>query len=496
MYIHEFNEITLVKTRNAKRGKSRKLLRRLGKGDAFQVHGCAVTSAYGLTVTAVARWRRPLHITDGERHWRFSRLEVMYGGSAYLFTIPAAQMEKPLTLPSLAFNAGEINMLRQMADELRSSGDCVEKTDHIKMPEKVELKAARAVAQQLPYAPSDVLEVMEENPWAAELLLAATLANLRPWFGQTAAPNLVVNVVIPSRNSDGSALDALRKVLQSFAFLGDADGGFLAEREMNRMQDISAWLESNSQIALLHCSAEVSDRIRQQAENTPAGQRAFSSYPLLCVNSEAIGSCVDNIFLPSRCTPCTVAQQDALRRMMALLLEEPKAMVGQILSNRRQLLAMPEAYRKSYVTSWREAVRTAIITREPQLSDVMEDSAAKAELLQAERAGKLRRGIELITNTEKYKAEIGIFPPSKREATELLSTEFVCLAHRVKGTDLLVFSKDSMLRLLLRTGVDETYLELVFQKLDRLGVLRNRRDSLHFKEGGNGRFITMFAEKL
>ncbi len=178
------------------------------------------------------------------------------------------------------------------------------------------------------------------------------------------------------------------------------------------------------------------------------------------------------------------------------LLLTPRKLVKRIIAVHHRELVQPDAYRKNTSSIWLNATRACIVDKVPELRSVMKNASAEAEVINLERAEKLKSGMALLTDPREYCQEIGKFPDSDKEAKERLAADYICLEHSVKGDSLLIFTKESMLRLLRRRGLDESFLELVYQKLSHSDALRSRSDSLHFAKSANGRFVTIYAKKF
>ncbi len=249
MHICDIQDVTMVAKIECRENFMQRLLYRLEGSESYQVKDGTVTAAYGVAVTAVARWLRPVRYTDGVRHWRFARLEVICAGKGYLFAIPVNRIGKPFDLPGLEFNETEVKLLHLIADELRRPKDWREEVIKIRDRSKENLKANRTIAEQLPTNTSNA-QLMLREPWVAEVMLTAVLTNLRPWFPRGEIPGFVTNFVVPSRGSDGSTEEALQGLLRSFAFLGDGQRGFLQELEFDSKEELCRWRDDGTQFSL------------------------------------------------------------------------------------------------------------------------------------------------------------------------------------------------------------------------------------------------------
>ena len=490
--------VILLSKQKSRLKEVKKLQKRLRGSESFEVNRSGIVFSGQTYFCGIARWRKPVCITDGQTSARWQFLELHLGGQCHTFAIKSEVASKHPDLPGMPLSREERELLYDMASELRRPKDCRE-LYAIRNPERKNVKENRSWIAEEP--DSELLsQMMGSSTLIPELCVIAVLTNLRPWLSPSLRPDHITNFVTDGKNYL-SQIECLRKLSRSLNFTSEADHPLLIEITAEDVKDLKTWESIGNRMSLIHCGRKVAGTLRHKTEQMDiaksAGQLAeqLSAQILLDSGAVRLFSCIDNIELP-KCPPeIRPEQQEVLRRALARVLDHPQKAARLLTTLYREKICSLDAYRLNSADVWKRSAQELFVHFYPFCGKHFENAAEQKRQLDELHSQQLQEAISLILTPARYLQEIRRWPASYEDAKDLLdgTHEAVALVNRQEA---LCFTDDSLKRLTSRVGLPGSMFDALIDRLKEIGAIRNRTKSLHFTSGTNGRFVTISSEKF
>lgn len=489
--------VILLCKQKSTQNEVKKWKKRLKGCENFQIDQNGIVYSGKTFFNGMARWKRPLCVTDGQVLTRWSILELYYIGYCFVFAIRADAVTRQPELPGMQFSKEERELVYYIADGLRRPKDYCEKSLCIQNPEKRSIKENLKQVTEVTDLKL-ISEMMLSSPLLPEFCTLAILTNLRPWLPPAMRPNYLTNFLTNVRNHS-SQLEYLRQLLQALNFTSEPEQPLLIEVSVENQKNLQMWESLGNRMALIHCGHKIASILCRKAEQLAlarsAGQLAegLPAQALIDSRSVLLSSCVNNVELPSCLTKIASEQQEVLRRALAQILEHPKREANRLLSIYQKKMHAPNAYRLNPADAWMRSAQEIFLHYYPSCGNFFQDAGERKRQQEMQRSKQLEEAVSLILTPDRFTEEIGKWPESNEEAKKLLdeTQEVVALNHKGK----LCFSHDSLRRLTSRVGLADVMYEPFIERLKEIGAIKDRTQSHHFRSSPNGRFITISPEK-
>lgn len=455
--------------------KSQKHLHKLlNASENFSVHGDIVLNSEGNTFHGIAFWGNTVTVRMNRRDYRYRLLNLDRLGTQSVYLVPIGTVDSIKSLPGIDLSHAELRLLMGMADTLRGVSPSKESRIRVKHPAKTCLETQTADLSKVSFDGAKLLAILKENPTLLLIAVAALDTQLRGLKNLDAVPAGIHNFVLPGGESDTerwfvSALNTLTFSNEIGAFSSGPiniklkDSGDLAKCENGGERMVLVRTASGALLWPLLERLEEQERIRKGRGiqvSSPAPPLVLSKGFLQCPQA------VD-IQLPKKIEALTVEQSHALRAAMSRIINKKTATT--LRDRWERTMQSEEAYHLSGFRVWRELLLATLVKTwfegNPLYRDacgLLEDTEAWQRKEEARREEILHKAFTLLSHPEKYRSEIIDRPASKTEAADRLASDalafrFTPLRGDDSGTELLAFTRQSLLRLLARVGCSEEF---------------------------------------
>lgn len=483
----------LIKTGSTPPKEAKQNKRKLNASPNWSVDRNTFCHSSGIRLTSIATWSADVIINIGVQEFHYRLINVDHLMSRKTFAIPADFLSqgKRIFLPGTSFDADNERLLLHMANEL--GGKLAGREIHIKCkhPAKPDVKRQRSAWDN---APGDgLLSLLQEKPWLIPVATAAMDTQLRSFKRFRDAPFSVYNFT--TQGVDWQADKVFLCALQAMNFTSAAKYRSAAPSEIiiREKKDWTAWRECHERMVLIRTATgsllaplfkELDERERVRycgglVEPPPA------TIPIVRCRSLLNRRGVLDTELPKGLTPLSLAEQDALRSMMANALYKINA--ENIYHCWREKMSMRESYRIDPYRCWQRFLMKAMMDSNfkgeayTQAMALMEDTAEMQQAEEAARNEAIARAINLISSPESFKDKIIDRPESKEEAIQQLNEKQEAVAFWFcpeKGKDsgrmMLAFTKESLSRLLKRVPLADELMDAFLIECERSGIMDKR----------------------
>lgn len=495
--------------------ESKKLRRRLKASHNLHLENGAVWHSSGASVSAIASWVGIVQITVNESCRRYRLLAFDRCGERSLFAIPIDIVDQFDTLPSTDYSAGEVKLLRLMADEV--SGQEATREYYIALPHP----ARRDILWQRDRWCEEpdreaLIEILRQRDWLIPVIAAALDVHLRSFKIFRDGPHGIYNITLSSNDlqADKNFCSVLRAL--NFTAAPSFMGMAVPEIFVRDKDDLRAWRGCHDRLILIRTATgslltplldEIDERERLRSCGGILPPR-LPTVPIVRCKAVLNRPFVVDVVLPKGEKPLSAVEQDILRSAMALAVNRK---VAQAVYDRwRERMSAPHAYRMDGFAAWVEAIGTeflrAAFASASQLRDqaleLLSDSQAEQERAEQERAALITRALDLIGAPNKFEREIIDRPDSKAAAVQQLDDEQTAVAFRFRpatgkdsGMHFLAFTRASLLRLLTRVSCGPELLDALLDAAEKSGLLDQRGRTIKLGKE-TGQFVTFHAEKF
>lgn len=448
-----------------------------------------VIHAFGVPMPGIATWHGFVGIPMGACEYRFRILFLDRGGRRTLFAIPVTKLNSLKELPGLNLTTSEMQLLIEMADDLRGSKSDREEIVRVKHPAAADLIENSEFWKKQAYDEGKLLDLLEKEPALLPLIVAVVDSQLRALKRCRRAPVVLFNFIPDSPKAQ--SVDAVLFALKSMTFSSAstcADQGPI-ELLVKDGHDLELWRNSMDRLVVLRTATgallrpifdelEERDRVAKCGGQMPA---PLSSIPIIISRSVLNNKFAVDIETSKHTNRLALEDAECLRTAVSRLMSEK--FIASAYHKWRSSMEKPDAaFRKAEKEWYNTLVRCLIdsLIHDSELHSraqllLMTEADRRAE---AERQLQilLERGVELVSSPELYIKQIIDRPASKAEAERLLSTDAVAFRFSPtrgedRGKELLAFSKSSLLRLLQRVSVTEKEYEAMLSECEKAGIL-------------------------
>ena len=230
--------------------ESKKLRRRLKASHNLHLENGAVWHSSGASVSAIASWVGIVQITVNESCRRYRLLAFDRCGERSLFAIPIDIVDQFDTLPSTDYSAGEVKLLRLMADEV--SGQEATREYYIALPHP----ARRDILWQRDRWCEEpdreaLIEILRQRDWLIPVIAAALDVHLRSFKIFRDGPLGIYNITLSS--NDLQADENFCSVLRALNFTAAPSfmGMAVPEIFVRDKDDLRAWRGCHDRLILI-----------------------------------------------------------------------------------------------------------------------------------------------------------------------------------------------------------------------------------------------------
>lgn len=494
--------------------ESKKLRRRLKASHNLHLENGAVWHSSGASVSAIASWVGIVQITVNESCRRYRLLAFDRCGERSLFAIPIDIVDQFDTLPSTDYSAGEVKLLRLMADEV--SGQEATREYYIALPHP----ARRDILWQRDRWCEEpdreaLIEILRQRDWLIPVIAAALDVHLRSFKIFRDGPLGIYNITLSSNDlqADKNFCSVLRAL--NFTAAPSFMGMAVPEIFVRDKDDLRAWRGCHDRLILIRTATgslltplldEIDERERLRSCGGILPPR-LPTVPIVRCKAVLNRPFVVDVVLPKGEKTLSTVEQDMLRSAMALAVNRK---VAQAVYNRwRERMSAPHAYRMDGFAVWAEVISTEFLRAvfsgpsglPSQALKLFSDSQAEQAQAEQEREQLISKAIELINTPSRFEREIADRPDSKEKARRLLDVDQKAVAFwyqpasgNNKGRQFLAFSTESLKRLIRRVGCGEELYDAVLAQAERSGILDQCNRSINLG-GSTFNAITFFVEK-
>lgn len=474
----------------------RKLQKRLRASENWQIaNGIYHTS--GVSVPAIASWGDMIIVRVASQERRYGILHLDYFGMRYIFAIPARTMGSTFELPGFDFSSAELQLLRLMANELRSAEDSREVLVTVKHPALKTARSQRSEWREVTVDRGRLLDLMYQEPLLLQVIAAAVDVQLRSFKRLKRAPLGVYHFQVAK---GGACADKwLSQVLQAVTFVN--------ERGKYGMGPIEIIMQAQADSKMCKCFPDrlvvvrtsttshlrpLLDEMELAEANGKAGWNKvekFMGTPI--VISQGLLHCrkAVDLLVPADITELSGEERDLLRAATAQVLSRETA--RNVLEQWEVSTSGMHAYRLDWFQIWRDILTKNIMQTwfgdSPlwhRAQMLLHKTQQQQEQEEREREEKIVCAVELLGNPDRFKNQILTErPESKNEAEMCLRSDAVAFQMTFqrgtdKGRTALAFTKDSLQRLLRGYGCSEMYYEAVLSRCEKLGLLDDKNRSI------------------
>lgn len=508
------NHVIALRPESIPPKESKKLRRRLKASHNLHLENGAVWHSSGASVSAIASWVGIVQITVNESCRRYRLLAFDRCGERSLFAIPIDIVDQFDTLPSTDYSAGEVKLLRLMADEV--SGQEATREYYIALPHP----ARRDILWQRDRWCEEpdreaLIEILRQRDWLIPVIAAALDVHLRSFKIFRDGPLGIYNITLSS--NDLQADENFCSVLRALNFTAAPSfmGMAVPEIFVRDKDDLRAWRGCHDRLILIRTATgslltplldEIDERERLRSCGGILPPR-LPTVPIVRCKAVLNRPFVVDVVLPKGEKPLSAVEQDILRSAMALAVNRK---VAQAVYDRwRDRMADPGAYRRDPFAEWCETIETVFLkisfASNPKLLDevltLLRDTQAEQTQAEQEREQLISKAIELINTPSRFEREIADRPDSKEKARRLLDVDQEAVAFwyqpasgNNKGRQFLAFSTESLKRLIRRVGCGEELYDAVLAQAERSGILDQRNRSINLG-GSTFNAVTFFIAK-
>lgn len=459
----------------------------------------------------VASWAFDVTAVVGAVVFRFRILHFDMGRKRRVYLVPTTKDWGGLNLPDITLTPEERKLVLKLADELTPPVRLERLNLKCNHPAKATLKDSVAVWNGA--LEQDILSaLLTKNPELADIVFAAVDTQLRALKRMPCAPWIIHNL-IRAKEEDAHAM--IERILQACTFANEISPlgsgpidlmvkGAESLRQIQRAPGrfIFFRFREREQLQPILKAAEERERIAKSG-----GGIAAPDYPVAVAESGVfLGKpyAVD-CQIPDTFPILTGRELDLLRTAVGLVLNKQTA--EDIYRRWQASITDPANYAANGFLLWRYVL--AIIVSGKWFADQRQRDAFRERYLthlrkgaaaQTDREKVLRDAINYLTDVDSYRDQIIEKPDSKTGAEKHLADNAAAFQYTpkkgaLKERELLVYTKDSILRLLEPMGLTPDLYSTFCGRCEEAGLLL-KRDHTITLQGGSFHGVAFDYTKL
>lgn len=456
------------------RGKWRlKCKKRIKADTQLQWHHGNVTTPYGITVPGFAYWDDTLATVVNGYTYRHREFCLCRPDDGRSYAVPMSMVERKFTLPDIELADGELEAYKYIADRISPKPD--EITATVNHPAKAAIKNNGYNWKDKSLDLDGFGDMLKANSeWLSPILIAALDTQLRSFSGCDDIPVFCYNFTLKKVNLQADSNFIRVLTAMNFTVQGGACRAAPREITVQGSGDIEDWNGCHDRLVVLRTAkggalAPLFDKLdtydRSRAYKGVLPSR-LSTVPI--IRSKTFFDRPDTVDceLPEVIPALTAAQLSWLRTAFSRVLTGENAADA---SNRwYDRMHDQYGYLRNPFEEWRDVLHRvfldSVFSKQGQARETAQTGFQTAQKRQKdaeeEREKILQRALDLVRDQSSYENEIIDKPASRDECKKLLNIDQSAIAFRYvlasgqyEGQHFIVFTDDSLLRLLKRVGM-------------------------------------------
>lgn len=472
--------------------------------------GCAIYK-HKYRLPGVAAWAFDVTAAIGAVAFRFRILHFDMNGRRRVYLVPMTKDWGGLNLPDITLTPEESKLVLKLADELTPPArlDRLDlKCNHLA---KATLKDSVAVWNGT-FEQDKLFALLTKNPELADIVFAAVDTQLRALKRMPYAPWIIHNL-IRAKEEDANA--TVQGILRACTFANEIsplgsgpidlivkDVESLRRLQMSPERFIFFRFREREQLQPILKAAEERERIAKSG-----GGIAALDYPVaVAVSGVFLGKPYAlDCQIPDALPTLTGRELDLLRTAVGLVLNKQTA--EEIYRRWQASVTDPANYAANGALLWRYMLAVIVSRKwfagQRQRNAVCErylTHLCKGAAAQADREKVLRDALNRLTDVDSYRGQIIEKPDSKEAAEKYLADDAAAFRYTprkgaLKERELLVYTKDSILRLLEPIGLTSDLYSTFCGRCEEDGLLV-KRDHTITLQGGSFHGVAFDYTKL
>ena len=468
-------KVSFSKKRRKKKFEHRieKHIKRIKSDDRLQWADDCTTVPYGITVTGLAFWGDTQATVINSYTYRHRLLYLYRPGDCRLYAIPMSLAERKFTLPDIELADGELEAYRYIADRISPKPD--EITSTVNHPAKTAINNNGCKWKDKSLDLSSFSDMLKANSeWLTPILIAALDTQLRSFSGCDGIPVFCYNFTLKKVNLQADS--NFIRVLTAMNFTVQNGACSAAPREITVQDngDIEDWNGCHDRLVVLRTVkggglAPIFDKLdtydRSRAYKGVLPPR-LSTVPIIRSKTFFDRSDTVDCELPEVIPALTDAQLSWLRTAFSRVLTRENA--ADASKRWRDRMYHMCGFLRNPFEEWRDVLHRvfldSVFPKQGQAKETAQTGFQTAQKRQKEaeeeREKILQDALDLVTDQSRYENEIIDKPTSREECKELLNSDQDAIAFRYvrtsgqyEGQHFIVFTDDSLFRLLKRVGM-------------------------------------------
>lgn len=474
--------------------------KRIKADEQLQWHHGNVTTSDGITVPGFAYWDDTLATVVNGYTYRHRELCLCRPDDGRSYAVPMSMVERKFKLPDIELADDELEAYRYIAD--RISPKPKEITSTVNHPAKTAIKNNGCDWMNKSLDLSGFSDMLKANSeWLTPILIAALDTQLRSFSGCDGIPVFCYNFTLKKVNLQADS--NFIRVLTAMNFTVQDGACSAAPREITVQDngDIEDWNGCHDRLVVLRTVkggglAPIFDKLdtydRSRAYKGVLPPR-LSTVPI--IRSKTFFDRPDTVDceLPEVIPALTDAQLSWLRTAFSRVLTVKNAADA----SKRWHNRMHDQCRflRNPFEEWRDVLHRvfldSVFPKQGQAKETAQTGFQTAQKRQKEaeeeREKILQDALDLVTAQSRYENEIIDKPASREEGKKLLNTDQSAIAFRYErasgqyeGQHFIVFTDDSLLRLLKRVGMTKELYGPFKERALKAGVMVMKSASARF----------------
>jgi len=326
-----------------------------------------VYNVYGICIHGLASWGNSLTVRMNEIDYRFKVLHLDRFGQRFVYAIPVHLLGNVKKLPRIMLSRDEIDLILDMANELRTTDSDQEILVYLKSPARNTIKNRVDAWKSVELKQDDLLALLEGFPVLIDIVVTALDAQLRSFKRLSNAPVGICNFLLPSGDTEASSW--LLTVLGALTFSSEtgpiSQGPILIQ--LNEKTDLKRWELCIDHLTIIRATGSQLRPLQKQLEENERIQKSggdlrwqYPTLPLTLTKSALHCPNAIDIKLPEEACPLMDEQLDLLRKAMSLLLCRTIAKVAY--HDWKAIMDSPTSYRLSSLTVWRSMLTKQVLS--------------------------------------------------------------------------------------------------------------------------------------
>lgn len=473
-------------------------------------NGCAIYK-HKYRLPGVSSWAFDVTAAVGAVTFRFRVLQFDMNEKRRVYLVPMTKDWGGLNLPDITLTPEESKLVLRLADELTPPARLERldlKCNHLA---KVTLKDSVAVWNGT-FEQDSLFALLMKNPELADVVFAAVDTQLRALKRMPYAPWIIHNLI---RAKEEGANATVERILRACAFANEVsplgngpidlmvkDVESLRRLQMSPERFIFFRFREREQLQPILKAAEERERIAKSG-----GGIAALDYPVaVAVSGVFLGKPYAlDCQIPDALPTLTGRELDLLRTAAGLVLNKQTA--EEIYRRWQASVTDPANYAANGALLWRYML--AVIVSRKWFADQRQRNAVcerylthlcKGAAAQADREKVLRDALNRLTDVDSYRGQIIEKPDSKEAAEKHLTDDAAAFRYTprkgaLKERELLLYTKDSILRLLEPMGLTPDLYSTFCGRCEEEGLLV-KRDRTITLQGGSFHGVAFDYTKL